>query len=62
MEVSYFRLNRTSERQEIFSRPILASGVYDHATYFAQSRKEAHIITTAIEHPAILAPWRFIEH
>jgi cysteine desulfurase len=30
-------------------------------TYFAQSRKEAHIITTAIEHPAILAPTRFIE-
>src|SRR5689334_6780407 len=30
-------------------------------TYFAQDCKEAHVITTAIEHPAILAPCRFVE-
>jgi cysteine desulfurase len=30
-------------------------------TYFALKHKVAHIITTAIEHPAVLAPCRFIE-
>jgi len=30
-------------------------------TFFALKHKVAHIITTAIEHPAVLAPCRFIE-
>ena len=30
-------------------------------TFFALKHKAAHIITTAIEHPAVLAPCRFIE-
>jgi cysteine desulfurase len=30
-------------------------------TYFALNHKGAHIITTAIEHPAVLAPCRFLE-
>src|SRR5689334_7392933 len=30
-------------------------------TYFAAKRGNAHIITTAIEHPAVLAPCRFLE-
>jgi cysteine desulfurase len=30
-------------------------------TYFALSHKRAHIITSAIEHPAVLAPCRFLE-
>jgi len=30
-------------------------------TYFASSRKDAHIITSSIEHPAVLAPCRFLE-
>jgi cysteine desulfurase len=30
-------------------------------TFFALNRQEAHIITSAIEHPAVLAPCRFLE-
>jgi cysteine desulfurase len=30
-------------------------------TFFALNREEAHIITSAIEHPAVLAPCRFLE-
>ena len=30
-------------------------------TFFALNRKAAHIITSAIEHPAVLAPCRFLE-
>jgi cysteine desulfurase len=30
-------------------------------TFFALKRERAHIITTAIEHPAVLAPCRFLE-
>jgi cysteine desulfurase len=30
-------------------------------SYFAQSHKDAHIITTAVEHPAVLSPCRFVE-
>jgi cysteine desulfurase len=30
-------------------------------TFFALNRKGAHIITSAIEHPAVLAPCRFLE-
>ena len=30
-------------------------------TFFALNRKGAYIITTAIEHPAVLAPCRFLE-
>jgi cysteine desulfurase len=30
-------------------------------TYFAATRGRAHIITSAIEHPAVLAPCRFLE-
>jgi cysteine desulfurase len=30
-------------------------------TFFALRRERAHIITTAIEHPAVLAPCRFLE-
>ena len=30
-------------------------------TYFAQNQRGAHIITTAVEHPAVLAPCRFVE-
>jgi cysteine desulfurase len=29
--------------------------------FFARNRKGAHIITSAIEHPAVLAPCRFLE-
>jgi cysteine desulfurase len=31
-------------------------------TFFALKHKGAHIITTAVEHPAVLAPCRFLEH
>jgi cysteine desulfurase len=30
-------------------------------TYFASGREDAHIITSSIEHPAVLAPCRFLE-
>jgi cysteine desulfurase len=30
-------------------------------SYFAQSHKDAHIITTAVEHPAVLSPCRLVE-
>ena len=30
-------------------------------TFFAPNRHGAHIITSAIEHPAVLAPCRFLE-
>ena len=30
-------------------------------TFFALNRKGAHIITSAVEHPAVLAPCRFLE-
>lgn len=29
--------------------------------FFAQNREDAHIVTTAVEHPAILSPCRFLE-
>jgi selenocysteine lyase/cysteine desulfurase len=30
-------------------------------TFFALNRQDAHVITSAIEHPAVLAPCRFLE-